>query len=148
MKIQFKELDSSSISRIQDLANEAYSKGFGFVQRAIDEWNSGVNRFSKLGEIFYGLFFADECIGIGGLSVDPYVNNSQIGRIRHVYISQSHRRKGFASKLLKKLINFGSTNFKTIRLYTDNPDACSFYESIGFTQFLGIRVSHIFNFTS
>jgi GNAT superfamily N-acetyltransferase len=148
MQFQLKKLDSSHISLIQNLADEASSEGFRFVQRTIDEWKNGVNRFSKRGEILIGIFLADKYIGIGGLNVDPYINDPDIGRIRHVYISQAHRRKGVATFLLKRLISFASNYFQTIRLLTDNPDASSFYESLGFINSSGLKVSHILRLDS
>jgi GNAT superfamily N-acetyltransferase len=143
MQVQLIELGNSNISLIQTLADEASSEGYSFVQRTIDEWKNNVNIFAKLGEILFGIFLAENCIGIGGLNVDPYINDPDIGRIRHVYISQAHRRKGIATFLLKRLISFASNYFQTIRLFTNNPDASSFYESLGFIHSSGIKVSHI-----
>ena len=71
MQVQLKELDSSHISLIQILADEASSEGFRFVQRTVDEWKNGINTFSKPGESLIGIFLAEKCIGI--------VLNSQIG---------------------------------------------------------------------
>lgn len=143
MQVQLKELDSSHISLIQILADEASSEGFRFVQRTVDEWKNGINTFSKPGESLIGIFLAEKCIGIGGLNVDPYINDPDIGRIRHVYISQAHRRKGVATFLLKRLISFASNYYQIIRLFTDNPDASSFYESLGFIHSSGTKVSYI-----
>ncbi|MCX6758655.1 MAG: hypothetical protein NTX14_03035 [Candidatus Nealsonbacteria bacterium] len=48
------------------LAAEAKQEGFRFVQKTIDEWVDGANRFSKPGEILWGVFRGGQCIGIGG----------------------------------------------------------------------------------
>ena len=102
-----------------------------------------MNDFSKYGEILFGIFISDMCIGIGGLNIDPFVNNSKIGRIRHVYISQKYRRKGYASLLMRKIIKFAAKHFKLLRLYTENPIASSFYKSLGFIQSNSIKVTHV-----
>ena len=102
-----------------------------------------MNDFSKEGEILLGIFISNLCIGIGGLNVDPYIEDPIIGRIRHVYISQKHRRKGLATLLLKKIIRMAAKDFKILHLYTNIPNASSLYESLGFVPSSGIKVTHI-----
>ena len=143
MKFEIFQFTDFNIDSINNLAIEAQSEGYGFVRRTIDEWNSGINKFSKQGEILFGIFIANSCIGIGGLNVDPYINDPSIGRIRHVFISQKYRRKGLATQLLNRIIRLASENFKLLRLYTENPSASSFYESIGFIEKKAEKVTHI-----
>jgi GNAT superfamily N-acetyltransferase len=143
MKVEIKQITDSSFGLLKNLAIEAYSEGYSFVRRAIDDWKSGINDFSKEGEILLGIFLSNSCIGIGGLNIDPYIEDPGIGRVRHVYISQKHRRKGFATVLLRRIINMAVENFEMLRLYTDIPNAGSFYESLGFIQSSGIKVTHI-----
>ena len=143
MEVEIKQINTLTIGLIENLAVEAHSEGYNFVQRAIYEWKSGMNDFSKEGEILLGIFISNLCIGIGGLNVDPYIEDPIIGRIRHVYISQKHRRKGLATLLLKKIIRMAAKDFKMLRLYTDIPNASSLYESLGFVPSSGIKVTHI-----
>lgn len=35
---------------IESLVEESKQEGFDFVQRTIDDWNSGINRFFQTGE--------------------------------------------------------------------------------------------------
>jgi len=142
MKIEIKKIIHSNLCLLKNLAVEAQSEGYNFVQRAVDEYKSGMNDFSKKGEILFGIFISNLCIGIGGLNVDPYIKDPSVGRIRHVYISQNHRRKGFATLLLKKIIRIAGKHFEILRLFTDIPNASSFYESLGFVQSNGIKVTH------
>ena len=143
MKIEIKQIEDLNIGLLENLASEAYIEGYNFVQRAIDEWKSGLNDFSKKGEILFGIFMSNLCIGIGGLDIDPYIENLSIGRIRHVYISQEHRRRGFATLLLRRIIDIAWNHFELLRLYTDIPNASSLYESLGFIPSNGFKVSHI-----
>jgi len=143
MKFKINQITEFNLDFINPLANEAQFEGYGFVQRTIDEWKSGINTFSKDGEILFGIFISNSCIGIGGLNVDPYIDDPSIGRIRHIYISQNYRRKGLATLLLNKIIRLASEHFKLLRLYTENPAASSFYESIGFLGINADKVTHV-----
>ena len=142
-KMEIRKFDDSNIELLDDLATEARSEGYNFVQRTIEEWKSGVNRFSKNGEFLFGIFISDLCVGVGGLNVDPYIDDPNIGRIRHVYISQKYRQKGLVTLLLRKIILIAAKHFNLLRLYTQNPVASSFYESLGFFRLKAEKVSHI-----
>jgi GNAT superfamily N-acetyltransferase len=143
MDIEIKQINVSLIRSLELLAVEAQFEGFNFVRRTIDEWKSGMNCFSKKGEILFGIFTSNLCIGIGGLNIDPYIDDPSIGRIRHLYISQEHPRKGLATLLLKKIIKTAATYFETVRLFTNNPEASLFYESMGFDHSNSIKETHI-----
>jgi GNAT superfamily N-acetyltransferase len=143
MELEIKKIKSSDLSFLRDLAVEAQSEGYNFVQRAIDEWKCNINDFSKKGEVLFGIFISNLCIGIGGLNVDSYIENPSVGRIRHVYISQKHRRKGFATLLLRKIITSARNHFEILRIYTANPSTSPFYESLGFVESKGVKVTHI-----
>ncbi len=141
--MEIRKIKDSSIGLLEILANEANSEGYRFVQRTIDEWRNYINKFSKKGEILFGIFISDLCVGIGGLNVDPFINDPNIGRIRHVYISQKYRRKGLATLLLRKIIQIAAMHFELLRLYTENPNASSFYESLGFIESKAEKKTHI-----
>jgi GNAT superfamily N-acetyltransferase len=115
------------------------------VGRTIDEWNSGVNCFSEAGEGLWGLVSGGELIGIGGLNRDPYIEVAGTGRVRHLYIRHAYRRKGCATLLMQTIIDRARLHFHTLRLYTDNPAAASFYEGLGFEGTDGYKMSHVLN---
>ena len=138
-------INDSNIKLLEGLAFEAQSEGYNFVKRTIDEWKNGVNKFSKQGENLLGIFISNICIGIGGLNVDPYIDDPRTGRIRHLYISQQHRNQGFAKLLMKKIMKIAINHFDKLRLLTTNSMAASLYESFGFVKTtFGEKVSHIF----
>ena len=145
MEFEIKKIFEYNLDSLESLASEAQSEGYGFVQKTIDEWKNDVNNFSKQGEILFGIFISNICIGIGGLNVDPYIDDPRTGRIRHLYISQQHRNQGFAKLLMKKIMNVAINHFDKLRLLTTNPMAASLYESFGFVKTTsGVNVSHIF----
>jgi len=130
---------------IEDLVDESNREGYSFVQRTIDEWESGINRFSEVGEGFWGLVSGTELIGIGGLNRDPYIEDAGMGRVRHLYIRRAYRRSGCATLLMQAIIDRARGHFHTVRLYTDNPAAGRFYEELGFERVSGHKISHVLN---
>jgi GNAT superfamily N-acetyltransferase len=127
---------------IESLVDESRREGFEFVQRTIEEWNSGANRFSRPGEGFWGLVSDGELIGIGGLNIDPYFDDAGVGRVRHLYIRQEYRRKGCAGLLMQTIMGQARLHFHTLRLFTANPVAAAFYDRLGFEYLPGDKVSH------
>ncbi len=138
-----KKINTERIVFIEDLARESELEGFRFVRRTLLEWNSAKNNFSKKGESFYGVFYEDECIAIGGLNIDPYVDDPDLGRVRHLYVSKKHRRNGVAKLLLTEIIKAAKGNFKQVRLYTPSEVASQLYESFGFSKSSKEHESHI-----
>jgi len=120
-------------SGFQDLALEARSEGYRFVDRLDREWGDGSNRFDQAGECLLGVFEGETLVAVGGLNRDPYyAGNAGTGRIRHVYVRPTCRRAGLATKLIRELLSRGGLAFERLRLRTDNPAARQFYERIGF----------------
>lgn len=140
------EITDLNFFLVESLAEESKQEGYAFVERTINDWKSGDNRFSKPGERFWGLISGTEIIGFGGLNRDPYTAEPNVGRVRHLYIRQVHRRKGYATLLMQTIMNHAREHFTILRLFTDTPDASEFYKTLGFQQVNGPQVSHILSF--
>ncbi|MCK5758407.1 MAG: GNAT family N-acetyltransferase [Clostridiales bacterium] len=133
-----------NLDRISDLAQlkiEADNEGYNFVRRTIADFESGKNNFTGKGEILYGAYAGDLCLGICGLNIDPYTNNSEIGRLRHLYISEQFRNNGIATMLVNKVINRAKNYFAILRLKS-TPEANRFYEKLGFEENINEHESH------
>jgi hypothetical protein len=63
------------------LEKESKFLGFNFLEKMNLEWRSGKNRFDKSGETALAAFKDGMLIGIGGVNMDPYLNDAGIGRI-------------------------------------------------------------------
>ena len=90
--------------RFDLLVHESLSEEFHFLHKMKNEWRSGVNLFSKDGEIVLGAFHGDLIVGICGVNIDPYSDDQNIGRLRHLYVSSSYRRSGLGSQLVNQCL--------------------------------------------
>lgn len=132
---------------IKDLLEDSKEEGFHLIERTVNDWETGVNRFAKHGEVLWGLLATDRLIGICGLNVDPFTGDKQTGRVRHLFIKRDYRRQGYGTFLMQKISERAKKHFKILRLYTDNASATAFYQMLGFTPVSGYKVSHVMSLT-
>ena len=117
-----------------DLLADSVADGHAFIDRLQAEWVSGQNRFDARGERLVAADMAGRLAGIGGLNIDPYVSGPRSGRIRHLYVHRSLRRRGIAEAILANLIAHAGDNFDLLSLRTANPAADLFYCRAGFAR--------------
>ena len=125
------------------LAKHASAAGHAFLERWLDEWRSGENRFDAPGELLLGATIQDCLVGVGGLNRDPYVQDPRIGRVRHLYVRDDCRRQGIGRALLKVIVVGGISRFRELRLRTDNQEAALFYEHFGFRSVVDATATHV-----
>jgi GNAT superfamily N-acetyltransferase len=109
--------------------------GVRFVRRLVDEWTTGANRFDRPGEVLFVACDAGQVLGVGGLNVDPYAKSSdaeRVGRVRHLYVLASHRRRGIASRLLSEVVGHARGRFDRLHLRTRDARAAALYGRFGF----------------
>ena len=132
MTYSVRQYDKRGCPNIRDLEEIAVAEGHLFVTRTRHEWEAGVNRFDRPGETFV-LFGGDsQIVGMCGLNIDPYFDDSTVGRLRHLYIHPSQRRAGVARALVQTCLSAASGTFDRVRLRTSNPAADALYRSLGF----------------
>lgn len=117
---------------IADLEAAATTEGHSFVERTRHEWEAGINRFDESGEVFFVAVDRGRTVGMCGLNRDPYLDDSSVGRLRHLYIGPTHRRSGIAECLVERCLSSAAESFKCVRLRTSNPAADALYRSLGF----------------
>ena len=140
MNIQFGQITELPES-FKTLAAQARGEGFLFLDRMYDEWVAGINRFDKPGECLLLARDGPGVVGVAGLNQDPYIDDPDIGRIRHFYIAADYRGSGVGRQLLQELLN-RSGCFDQLRLFTSNPVAASLYEGAGFRSTDETKASH------
>ncbi len=133
---------SSSRLDLGELPDLARDEGLGFVQRTLDEWRSGSNRFDRHGEAFLTAHQAERIVGICGLNIDPFANDPSLGRIRHLYVAPRVRHRGIGRLLVAACLERAEGTFDTVRLRTFDRDAAAFCTAIGFTTFAKPDATH------
>lgn len=145
--LQIKKVSDLNNHNIYALLECSVVEGYRFIKRLINEYDNETNRFDKNGEVLFVIELDDQVIGIGGLNIDPYLNNDTVGRIRHIYIEPKHRRKKIGKQLVELLLDEAKKHFKGVRLYTENPLADQLYQMVGFEKVEGQnKASHIIEF--
>ncbi len=125
--------DAYDPSRFALLLKKSRGEGLNLILRMTENWENESNRFNKPGEAFYGVEHEGRFLAVGGRSLDPYINDPAILRVRHVYVLPEWRRLGLASALMKKVLDIPRGPFKKFTLRTLNPAARKFYERLGFS---------------
>ncbi|MEP5624120.1 MAG: hypothetical protein ABJP82_16225 [Hyphomicrobiales bacterium] len=88
----FKQVDGN----IQSLAKQAQAEGFSFIDRLLEYWGDGSNRFNGKGECFLQLMSAETLVAVGGINRDPYTAEPGVGRIRHLCATGVSLQRGRA----------------------------------------------------
>ena len=128
---------------IEELRAESLAEGYNFLDRLVDDWQGGENRFDGSGEIFLGAFDHDVLIAVGGLNRDPFAGDPGIGRIRRVYVRSSWRNRGVGQSLVIFLIEKARQHFSSVRLRAENPGAARLYERLGFLPIDDPHATHM-----
>ncbi len=132
MPVEIHRIFELPLPQVDQLVDESVGEGFQFMLRFVDEWNLGVNRFDQTGEAMYAATVDQQLVGVCGLNRDPYVDDPSVGRLRHLYVRTTFRRKRIGKELVQAVIDDARHDFLLLRLRTDNTVADRFYRSIGF----------------
>ncbi|HDR7794390.1 TPA: GNAT family N-acetyltransferase [Bacillus luti] len=133
-EIQIKKIEDLLECESNHLVKESKKEGFHFLTKLRNEYENNINTFRKIGECLYGIFQDEELIGIGGVNVDPYTEDTKVGRLRRFYISKDYRRRGLGNMLLNRLLSHAEKYFDVIVLYTDTKQGNVFYTANGFVK--------------
>ncbi|WP_240230150.1 GNAT family N-acetyltransferase [Devosia lacusdianchii] len=130
------------VAGFDDLLQESLAEGHRMLLRFDESWRSGSNRFERPGETVLGLLDDRVLVGICGRNIDPYDINPRAGRVRHLYVGQSVRRRGAGRLLIAAILDGAATHFDYLN--TNAPDtAFAFYERLGFAHLPGVdHVTH------
>ena len=120
-----------------DIVELSLREEFGAMQRMREDWDSGVNRFDRPGEVLFEVRVGPRLVGICGLNRDPYAQSCEIGRVRHLYVDPEFRSRGIGRLLVSKIVECASRSFSRVRLRTLRADAAQFYMALGFRSVVG-----------
>jgi GNAT superfamily N-acetyltransferase len=137
-------LNHLSLDRFAVLLAESEASGYRFLRRVIDEWERGVNRFTRSGEALFTAAIDDRLVGVCGLNIDPYLDDPRVGRVRNVYVLAECRRRGIGRRLVEQAITSARGNFDRLRLRAEESGPARLYESLGFMPCSGVpNCTHI-----
>jgi GNAT superfamily N-acetyltransferase len=120
-----------------DLVDESERSGHRFLRRLVTEWVNGANRFDRSGEALFAVLVRDRVAGVCGLNADPYTSEPHVGRVRHLYVREAHRRSGVGRELVLAVIEAAQGVFSRLHLRTENVQAARFFEGLGFRPCVG-----------
>lgn len=120
-------------TELQHLVTEATAEGHLFMQRLVEEYEYGKNRFDKAGEALFVARLDERIVGVCGLNLDPYERDPDVGRVRHLFVEQSVRKMGIARALVSEVVREAANHYRVLLLRTRNPEADQLYRSLGFS---------------
>ena len=118
---------------IKELQKESKKEGYNIVNKLINDFKSGKNKFNKKREALIVCELDHKIVGICGLNIDPI--NSKRGRVRRLYVLPQYRNKGIGRKLVKEIINYSRKHFKSISTNIGKLTISKFYEELGFKKY-------------
>jgi GNAT superfamily N-acetyltransferase len=124
---------------------EALGEGFNFMEALFEDWATGANRFDGAGEVLMGCFEHDVLVAVGGLNIDPFANDPNVGRVRRVYVRPPWRNRGIGRALVTALVGLARGHFRRVRLRAESPDARRLYERMGFEPTAEPDATHAMN---
>jgi GNAT superfamily N-acetyltransferase len=114
------------------LIEASAAEGFRFLARLKAEYLTAQKCFNAPGETLLGAYEQGDLIGVCGLTQDPYSNDPQIGRIRHLYVHPSNRGHGTGTQLVNAIEQQAAKTFISLVLRTDSEAASRFYLALGY----------------
>ena len=122
--------------RLEALANEPTSFGSDVPREQALAKQAWLDRIE--GNPTFGVFVADELVGIATLSREPGEKNRHRANIYGVYLKQGVRGKG-ASRLLMEAVVTAAHEMPVLQLHlsvtTTNEAACRLYQRLGFQTY-------------
>ncbi|WP_049723850.1 GNAT family N-acetyltransferase [Gilvimarinus polysaccharolyticus] len=107
---------------------------FGAIERLQNSYIDGTNTFSRPGEGLFVVRLGSKLVGICGLNIDPYQESAEVGRLRHLYVAETHRLKGVGRKLVSEVEVHAQGTFDSLQLYTSDPKSSAFYLALGYKK--------------
>lgn len=132
MSLKILSVKDLKINELDHLVQEASSEQHSFMLRMKAQYIGNKNRFDKKGEAIFIALKDENIVGFVGLNIDPYLEDENVGRVRHLYVQKDYRRQLIAKELLNQLIIKAKQHFKILTLRTFHQEASDFYESLGF----------------
>jgi len=133
MKSRIRYIENLLDEEVEELRKESKKEGYNHIEKLINDFKSGVNKFSKPGEALIVYERNNKIVGICGLNVDSI--DPERGRIRRLYVLPQYRKQEIGKKLVKELIDYSAKNFKSVSTNIGRLDISGFYKKLGFKKY-------------
>lgn len=135
-------LSRADLPALRELAALADAEGFRFVGRLLDDLELNRVALDAPCEFFVARVEGEQLLAVGGVTLDPYVDDASIGRLRHVYVRPDVRGKYIGRALIRYLEGRAQGCYTSLRLRTDTPAASQFYERLGYAPLDSKSATH------
>jgi GNAT superfamily N-acetyltransferase len=136
-------LTLSDLPALEELVPLSEAEGFRFVKRLAEDVGAARVQLDSPCEFFLGCVEEGRLVGVGGITPDPYVSDSSVGRLRHLYVRPEWRRRDVGRALVADLEARAAHCYSRLRLRTDTPVAARFYENLGFEAIESDSATHL-----
>jgi N-acetylglutamate synthase-like GNAT family acetyltransferase len=140
--METRELRVTDLPALRELAAIATAEGYRFVARFLadlQDSSSSSERFAG----FLVVLEQGQLVALGGVTPDPYRPDSNVGRVRHVYVHPTRRGEGIGADLIATLeTRARSAGLALLRLRTDTSQAAQFYEHLGYSAVADDSATH------
>lgn len=139
----FRPLEQNDVVSLHLLTRLSEAEGFRFLRRFQEEWQANADYVASNTTLFLGAFVEDQLVAVGGITRDPYLQDPAIGRVRHMYVHPSHRRRRIGHALLEELEQYACARFRQLRLRTDTAAAAAFYVAAAYRPIDDPTATHV-----
>jgi len=126
-----------------EILRASREEGHRMVERLLNDFRSGANRFDQPGEALFAHLAGEAVIAAGGLNLEQETRFGRAGRIRRLYVSPQYRGKGLGRSLVEAIASFTSEHHDVLTVNVGKLPAYGFYEQLGFTPVEHPGITHI-----
>jgi GNAT superfamily N-acetyltransferase len=125
------------------LRDAALGEGWKMLRVLEEDWDSGALRFDGPAEALFCAREAGALAGMLGLSADPYADESQVARLRRLYVAPPCRGHGIGRELVEAAVAMARAHgVRLLRVRAPAP-SWGFYEACGFLPAVVRSATHV-----
>ncbi len=119
---------------VNDLIAAGLAEGQKFLERASANWSRPGGPYEDPRSMMVVVFQEGVAVAMAGVAPDEYARDPDVGRLKHVYVRASHRRRGLADAMVRFCLARCEAGFRRLRLRAATPEAGRLYERHGFVH--------------
>ncbi len=145
--LQIVRVEEALPDGVEALRDAARAEGFAHMDRLIDEWRGGAQRFNRAGEALFAAYWDGALAGVGGLTREPSDPDAAILRARRLYVHPTRRKNGVARALAGALLQEALQHASCVTVNAGGACADAFWRAMGFAPCAERPgLTHIFRF--